>query len=80
MWDELAVAVWLQPTLVTRATSVMEDVDVSFTAGYGDTLSWAPDVAPDMGEDKVDVVLEVDVPRFEKLALDMLSHPRAAAP
>jgi len=80
MWDELAVAVWLQPSLVTRATSVMEDVDVSFTAGYGDTLSWAPDLAPDMGEDKVDVVLEVDVPKFEKLALDMLSHPRAAAP
>jgi purine nucleosidase len=80
MWDELAVAVWLDPSLASRATTVMEDVDVSFTAGYGNTLSWAPNVAPDMGEDKVDVVLEVNVPKFEQLALGLLSHPKAATP
>jgi purine nucleosidase len=80
MWDELAVAVWLDPSLVTRWSVVREDVDVSFTAGYGDTLSWAPDVAPDMGEAKVTVALDVNVARFEQLALDLLSHPRAAAP
>ena len=80
MWDELAVAVWLDPTLATRSATLMEDVDVSFTAGYGNTLSWAPDVAPDMGEDKVNVVLEVNVPKFERLALDLLSRPKAATP
>jgi purine nucleosidase len=80
MWDELAVAVWADPSLVTRSTKVMEDVDVSFTAGYGNTLSWAPDVAPNMGEAKVDVALAVDVPRFERMALDLLSHPRPAVP
>src|SRR3984957_6831795 len=80
MWDELAVAVWLDPSLVTRSTTVMEDVDVSFTAGYGSTLSWAPDVAPDMGEAKVNVTLAVNLPRFEKMALDLLSHPKSATP
>ena len=80
MWDELAVAVWLDPTLVTRSTTVMEDVDVSFTAGYGNTLSWAPELAPQMGEATVSVALDVDVPRFERLALDLLSHPRVATP
>src|SRR5580698_3686481 len=80
MWDELAVAVWLDPSLVTRATTVMEDVDVSFTAGYGNTLSWAPDVAPDLGEAKVNVTLAVNVPKFEQLALDLLSHAKAATP
>ena len=80
MWDELAVAVWLDPSLTTRSMTVMEDVDVSFTAGYGNTLSWAPNVAPNMGEDKVDVVLEVNVPKFEQLALGLLSHPKAATP
>jgi hypothetical protein len=74
------VAVWLDPSLVSRSTTVMEDVDVSFTAGYGNTLSWAPEVAPDMGEAKVNVALAVDVPRFEKMALDLLSHPKAATP
>jgi hypothetical protein len=43
-------------------------------------LSWAPNVAPDMGEDKVDVVLEVNVPKFEQLALGLLCHPKAATP
>jgi purine nucleosidase len=80
MWDELAVAVWLDPSLATRSTTVMEDVDVSFTAGYGNTLSWAPNVAPQMGEDKVDVILEVNVPKFEQLALDLLSRPKAVTP
>ncbi|HTY93519.1 MAG TPA: nucleoside hydrolase [Steroidobacteraceae bacterium] len=80
MWDELAVAVWLDPTLVTRSTTVMEDVDVSFTAGYGNTLSWAPNVAPQLGEAQVNVALAVDVPRFEQMALALLSHPKAAAP
>ncbi len=79
MWDELAVAVWLDPSLVTRSSVVREDVDVSFTAGYGNTLSWAPDVAPDMGEAKVTVALDVNVARFEQMALELLSHPRAAA-
>jgi purine nucleosidase len=80
MWDELAVAVWLDHSLVSRSTTVMEDVDVSFTAGYGSTLSWAPEVAPRMGEAKVSVVLAVDVPKFEHLALDLLSHPKVATP
>jgi purine nucleosidase len=78
MWDELAVAVWVDPSLVTRSTKVMEDVDVSFTAGYGNTLSWAPEVAPQMGEAKVDVALAVNVPKFEQMALDLLSHAKAA--
>jgi purine nucleosidase len=80
MWDELAVAVWLDPTLVTRSTTVMEDVDVSFTAGYGNTLSWAPGVAPEMGEAKVNVALAVNVPKFEHLALGLLSHAKVASP
>jgi purine nucleosidase len=80
MWDELAVAVWLDPTLVTRSTTVMEDVDMSFTAGYGSTLSWAPEVAPRMGEAQVSVTLDVDVAKFERLALDLLSHPKVATP
>ena len=62
---------------VTRSTTVMEDVDVSYGL-YGSTLSWAPELAPPMGEAKVSVALDVDVPRFERLALDLLSHPKAA--
>jgi inosine-uridine nucleoside N-ribohydrolase len=75
MWDELAVAVWLDPSLVTRSANLLVDVDTSFTAGYGNTLSWAPGAGPGLGERPVLVVQDVDVPRFERLTLDLLSRP-----
>lgn len=73
MWDELAVAVWLDPSLVTRSHSLLVDVDTSFTAGYGDTISWSPGEGPGLGERAVDVVFEVDVNRFERFAVGLLS-------
>ena len=78
MWDELAVAVWLDPSIVTRAKTLLVDVDTSFTAGYGNTLSWAPGEGPALDERPVNVVFEVDVPRFERMALALLKAPTPA--
>jgi purine nucleosidase len=78
MWDELAVAVWLDPSIVTRSATLLVDIDTSFTAGYGDTLSWSVGAGPGLGERPVLVVQHVDVPRFEHLALDLLSRPTPA--
>lgn len=49
MWDELAAAVWLDPSIMTRSSTVLEDVDTSFTASYGNTLSWAVGSGPGLG-------------------------------
>ena len=78
MWDELAVAVWLDPSLVTRRETLLVDFDTSFTAGYGDTLSWAAHEGPGLGERPVEVVMDVDVPRFERYALSLLTAPQPA--
>jgi purine nucleosidase len=75
MWDELAVGVWLDPSLVTHSATRLVDVDISFTAGYGDTLSWAMGAGPGLGERAVFVVQDVDVARFERMTLDLLSRP-----
>ena len=75
MWDELAVAVWLDPTIVRHQETLLVDVDTSFTASYGNTLSWNKDEAPGLGERPVNVVLDVDVPRFEQMTIDLLSRP-----
>jgi purine nucleosidase len=75
MWDELAVAVWLDPSLIRRSATLAVDVDTSFTASYGDTLSWPPGEGPGLGERAVLVVLDVDVPRFEHLAMQLLKAP-----
>jgi inosine-uridine nucleoside N-ribohydrolase len=76
MWDELAAAVWLDPSLVTRSTRMPVDVDTSPGAGYGTTLSWPLDLGPGLGEQPVTVVQDVDVPRFERLTVKLLSQPR----
>jgi purine nucleosidase len=78
MWDELAVAVWLDPSIVTRSATLLVDIDTSFTAGYGDTLSWSVGAGPGLGERAVLVVQQVDVPRFERMTLDLLSRPTPA--
>jgi purine nucleosidase len=78
MWDELAVAVWLDPSIVTRSTTLLVDVDTSFSAGYGNTLSWSVGAGPGLGEREVLVVQDVDVPKFEHLTLDLLSRPTPA--
>jgi inosine-uridine nucleoside N-ribohydrolase len=74
MWDELAVATWLDPSIVTRSEQLLVDVDTSFTAGYGNTLSWSIGEGPGLGERPVQVVLDIDLPKFEALTMDLLSR------
>ena len=79
MWDELAAAVWLDPTLVRRRQKMLVDVATGDGADYGSTLSWPLGRGPGLGEREVDVVQDVDVPRFERLAVKLLSAGRAPA-
>jgi purine nucleosidase len=80
MWDELAVAVWLDPSIASQSKTLLVDVDASFTAGYGNTLSWAVGEGPGLGEQPVNVVLEADVPRLERLAVELLRAPSPHSP
>ena len=75
MWDELAVAVWLDPSISTRSATLLVDVDTSFSAGYGDTLSWSLNEGPGLGERPVTVVFDVDVPKLERMTLGLLKAP-----
>jgi inosine-uridine nucleoside N-ribohydrolase len=74
MWDELAVAIWLDPSIIAKSESLLTDVDTSFTAGYGNTLSWSPGEGPGLGEAPVQVVLDIDLAKFEALAVNFLSR------
>ena len=80
MWDELAAAVWLDPTLVKRSQTMLEDVAAGDGADYGSTLSWPIGRGPGLGEREVEVVQDVDVPRFERLTVKLLAGRRAPAP
>jgi len=70
LWDELTVAIFLDPTLVTKETTVLMDVDVSHGPSYGSVRVWGDSVAPHNGERKVVIIQDVDVKRF----VDMFVH------
>lgn len=77
MWDELAAAVWLQPSIITRQEIVAVDIDHGDGAGYGNTLSWARGRGPGMGERDVTVVFAIDVPALECLTVEAFNRATA---
>jgi len=79
MWDELAAAVWLDPSLVKRSAKMLEDVATGDGADYGSTLSWPIGRGPGLGEREVEVIQDVDVPRFERLTVKLLGGARLPA-
>jgi inosine-uridine nucleoside N-ribohydrolase len=79
LWDELAVAVWLDPSLITASDALMVDTNIDHGAGYGDILSWSPLYAPGLGEQRETVVRQIDVPRFEALMSQLLTRPQPRA-
>ena len=40
MWDEIAAAAWIDPTLITKSETRYMGVDFDHGPGYGNTLTW----------------------------------------
>jgi inosine-uridine nucleoside N-ribohydrolase len=79
LWDELAAAAWLDPSIVTKEEQLYMDLDISHTAGYGNTLVWNPGDQPGLGERLVHVQTDLDLARFNKMVIDLLSRPAPQA-
>ncbi|MFQ5741236.1 MAG: nucleoside hydrolase [Acidobacteriota bacterium] len=79
MWDEVAAAAWLDPSLIRKERSVFMDIDISHGPGYGNTLTWKSGDNPGLGEQEVHVQLELDLERFYQLFVDLMSAPTPEA-
>lgn len=75
MWDEVASAVFLDPSIIRRSDTLAMDIDISHGAGYGSTLSWPAGGGPGLGEPDVTVVRAVDVARLEAVFVDAVRRP-----
>jgi purine nucleosidase len=75
LWDELAAAAWLDPSLITRKETRYLDVDLDRGAGYGNTLSWMEQDKPKFGVQPAEVQFDLDTERFYKLFVDLLTAP-----
>jgi purine nucleosidase len=79
LWDELAAAAWLEPSIITKWQKLYMDVNLDRGAGYGDTLVWAPGQQPGQGEQLVEIEQDLDTRKFYKLFVDLMSHPSPVA-
>jgi inosine-uridine nucleoside N-ribohydrolase len=75
LWDELAAAAWIDPSIITKEESVYMDIDISHGAGYGNTLVWLPGNQPDLGEQIVHVQTDLNLEKLNKMVIDLLSRP-----
>jgi inosine-uridine nucleoside N-ribohydrolase len=77
LWDELEACAWLDPTLITKEKAVYMDVDLSHGLSYGDTLTWTEQFKPATGVRLVHAQVDLDLPRFQKMFVDLMTAPSA---
>lgn len=75
MWDELAVAAWVDPSIITRRQTLYMDIDCDHGAGYGNTLSWTPGSQPGLGEQAVEINADLNNDRFAELYVEAMGRP-----
>jgi inosine-uridine nucleoside N-ribohydrolase len=77
MWDELAAAAWIDPTLITRRETRYMSVDIDHGAGYGNTLTWMEKDRPKLAAQPVEIQLELDAERFYEMFVNLMAAPIA---
>jgi purine nucleosidase len=75
LWDELAAAAWLDPSLITARETRFMDINLDRGAGYGDTLTWAEQDKPKIEVRPVEIQVDLDLEKFYKTFVDLLTAP-----
>jgi purine nucleosidase len=69
MWDELAAAAWIDPSIITKKETRFMSVDIDHGAGYGNTLTWHLADKPKVTVQPVEIQFDLDFAKF----MDMFS-------
>jgi purine nucleosidase len=75
LWDELAAAAWLDPSLITQKETRFMDIDLDKGYGYGDTITWTDRDKPKIEVRPVEIQVDLDLEKFYKLFVDLLKAP-----
>jgi inosine-uridine nucleoside N-ribohydrolase len=78
MWDELAAAAWIDPTLITKREIRYMSVDLDHGAGYGNTLTWAAKDSSRPDAQPVEIQVDLDTGKFYQMFAGLMSAPTAA--
>jgi purine nucleosidase len=75
LWDELAAAAWLDPSVITKTDIRYLDIDLDRGAGYGDTLSWSENDKPKIVGPPVEIQVDLDTKKFYTMFVGLLKAP-----
>jgi purine nucleosidase len=78
LWDELAAAAWLDPSLITKTVNRFMDTDVSRGPEYGNTLTWSDLDKPKIVGHPVEIQHDLDAARYYRLFVELLTSPTPA--
>jgi purine nucleosidase len=80
MWDELAAAAWIDPSLITKQETRYMSVDTDRGAGYGNTLTWTEKDKPKIDFQAVQIQMDLDNDKFNRMFVNLMSAPTPAGP
>jgi purine nucleosidase len=75
MWDELAAAAWLDPSIITKKETRFLSVDIDHGAGYGNTLTWDASDKPKVTVQPVEIQLDLDTGKFFDMFSSLMTRP-----
>ena len=78
MWDELAAAAWVDPTIITQRETRYMDVDLDKGAGYGNTLTWTDKDKPKITLQPVEIQVDLNKEKFYRMFVDLMTRPTTA--
>jgi purine nucleosidase len=78
MWDELAAAAWIDPTIITKSETRYMGVDLDRGAGYGNTLTWPAKDNLRPGAQPVVIQVDLDTEKFYRMFVNLMTAPTPA--
>jgi purine nucleosidase len=78
LWDELAAAAWLDPSVITKSETRYMDVDLDHGASYGNILTWSERDKPKIDLQPIEIQDDLDKEKFYNMFVDLLRAPTPA--
>ena len=75
MWDELAAASWIDPSIITKAETRYMSVDLGRGANYGNTLTWSAKDKPSLPVQPVEIQVDLDKEKFYRMFVALMTAP-----
>ncbi len=80
MWDEIAGAALIDPSIITGQKQLYMDIDVDHGSSYGKTIFWDPKTQVPPYLRLANVQFDIDAEKFYKLYIDLMTRPPRGKP